>query len=323
MKILMFGRGVIATIYGWALEQAGHEIEFYVRPGRAELYGDSIDLDLLDARRRIWGERVLQRWSARYRETLEPDHTFDLILVSVAHTRVPEAVRFLATRLGKATVLIFSNLWTDPLRVVECLPTAQVAWGFPGAGGGFDPSGTLYGALLPSVVFGTFGEPLTERELAVRKLFREAGFKLSEQPDFRGWLQLHFILNAGIHSQGLRAGSLAKLAGNRTALRDALLTARELLPLVEAHGVDLGRHRGMVTALRAPSWAVAQLLAWATRYLPPARRSFEAVANTAAEEPRAICRDTLAEAARLGLPNPRLEMAEPLFGLNLPPIKAF
>ena len=32
MKILMFGRGVIAAAYGWALERAGHEVEFYVRP---------------------------------------------------------------------------------------------------------------------------------------------------------------------------------------------------------------------------------------------------------------------------------------------------
>jgi len=39
MKILMFGRGVISVIYGWALEKAGHTVEFYVRPGRAAQYG--------------------------------------------------------------------------------------------------------------------------------------------------------------------------------------------------------------------------------------------------------------------------------------------
>ena len=35
MRILMFGRGVIATIYGRVLHAAGHDVEFYVRPGRA------------------------------------------------------------------------------------------------------------------------------------------------------------------------------------------------------------------------------------------------------------------------------------------------
>ena len=31
MKILMFGRGVISTQYGWAFEKAGHTVEFYRR----------------------------------------------------------------------------------------------------------------------------------------------------------------------------------------------------------------------------------------------------------------------------------------------------
>lgn len=61
MKILMFGRGAIATIYGWALHHAGHEVEFYVRPGRAATYGDAVDLDLIDTRRRVWGQRVVGR----------------------------------------------------------------------------------------------------------------------------------------------------------------------------------------------------------------------------------------------------------------------
>lgn len=39
MKVLMFGRGTIATIYGWALEKSGRHVEFYVRPGRAKEYG--------------------------------------------------------------------------------------------------------------------------------------------------------------------------------------------------------------------------------------------------------------------------------------------
>lgn len=31
MKILVFGRGVIGSQYGWALENAGHTVDFYVR----------------------------------------------------------------------------------------------------------------------------------------------------------------------------------------------------------------------------------------------------------------------------------------------------
>ncbi|MFD7309731.1 ketopantoate reductase family protein [Promicromonospora sp. NPDC059942] len=318
MKILMFGRGVIATVNGWALEQAGHDVEFYVRPGRAATYGETVDLDLLDTRRRVWGKSVVERWPVRYREELEPGHDFDLIVLSVQHYRLAEAAAFLAPRIGTATVLVLSNIWTEPLAAIGDLPPDQVAWGFPQSGGGFGENGVLRAAILPSVVLGTFGTPPTERERTVRRLFREAGFRILEQPDLRGWLWIHFAADAGLHSQGLRLGSLADLAGARRELREALLAGRELLPLLEARGVDLRRHRGSVLPMRAPTWLTASVLAWLTAHVAPARLSLETHSDPGAEEPRAVCRDTLAEARRLGIAVPRLEAAEPSFARQGP-----
>ncbi|MER6671453.1 2-dehydropantoate 2-reductase N-terminal domain-containing protein [Amycolatopsis japonica] len=313
MKILMFGRGVIATVYGRVLRKAGHEVEFYVRPGRAATYGDTVDLDLLDTRRRVWGRRVVERWPVRLRETLEPDHDFDLIVLSVAHHRLPEATAFLAPRVGQATVLVFGNIWTEPTAAIGALPLDRIAWGFPQAGGGFDADGVLRGMMMPSVIFGTLGRPPTDRERAVRQAFREAGLRIKERPDFRGWLWVHFVSDAGLLSQGLRLGSLSRLAGATGALREGLLTARELLPLLEARGLDLRRHRVGVLPFRAPTWLTAPVLAWLTAHFAPARVSVTAHSDPGAEEPREVCRDTLAEARRLGVPVPRLEAAEPYF----------
>lgn len=311
MKILMFGRGVIAVAYGWALERAGHEVEFYVRPGRAAGYGATIDLELLDARRRWRGRRVTEKWPVRYRESLEPDHDFDLIVVSVQHYSFPEAVSFLAPRAGRATVLAFNNLLVEPAAAVDALPAGQVAWGFPGAGGGFGDDGVLRAALLPVVFLGTLDEPLSERAAAVRTVFREAGFTIREIADFRGWLSIHFLQNAGLHSQSLRLGSLAELAERPHDVREAILATRELLPLAEARGVDLGRHRSGVLPFTAPVWLTAPVMAWLFGHFPPMRTVMESHANP--EELRAVGRDTLAEARRLGVPVPRLEAAEPYF----------
>jgi 2-dehydropantoate 2-reductase len=313
VKILMFGRGVIATVYGWALHHAGHDVEFYVRPGRAATYGDAVDLDLLDTRRRVWGQRVVEKWPVRYREELEPDHDFDLIVLSVPHHRLPEATAFLAPRVGQATVLVFGNVWTEPHAAIGDLPADRVAWGFPQAGGGFDADGVLRAGLLPSVVFGTLGRPPADRERAVRQAFREAGFRLKERPDFRGWLWVHFVSDAGLFSQGLKRGSLSELVGARGDLRAGLLAGRELLPLLQARGVDLRRHRGGVLPFRAPTWLTAPALAWLTAHVALARVSLAAHSDPDAEEPREVCRDTLAEARRLGVSVPRLEAAEPYF----------
>lgn len=317
VKILMFGRGAIATVHGWALERAGHDVECYVRPGRASAYGEAVELDLLDARRWVWGQRVVQAWPVRYREHLPPDHDFDLIVLSVPHHRLPEAAAFLAPRVGNATVLVFGNIWAEPLTAIGALPADQVAWGFPLAGGGFGEDGVLRGMLLPAVVFGTLDRPPTEREKATRRVFREAGFRLREKRDFRTWLWLHFAMNAGLHAQGLRRGTLSALVGATADLREALLTARELLPVLEARGADLRRRDTL--GYRAPTWLTAPAFAWLTAHVPLVRRSFEGHADPAAEEPREVCRDTLAEARRLGIAVPRLEAAESSFA-GSPPV---
>jgi 2-dehydropantoate 2-reductase len=227
----------------------------------------------------------------------------------VQHYGFTEAAAFLGPRVGGATVLVFNNLWVDPLTATEHLPADQVAWGFPGAGGGFGDDGVLRGALLPVVFFGSLDRPPTERERAVRQVFREAGFRIQENSDFRGWLLVHFVQNAGLHTQSLKLGSLSELTSGN--VREAILAIRELLPLVEARGVDLRRHRIDLLPFTAPVWLAAPALAWLFGHFPPMRVVMEAHANP--EELRAVCRDTLAEARRLGVKAPRLEAAEPYF----------
>ena len=68
----MFGRGVIASIYGWALERAGHEVEFFVRAGRAASYGDAIRLDLIDVNGEVGGYLPPTREELKlFRDTLD------------------------------------------------------------------------------------------------------------------------------------------------------------------------------------------------------------------------------------------------------------
>lgn len=313
MRILMFGRGVVAAAYGWALAGAGHDVEFYVRPGRAASYGDSMDLDILDARRKGRDRWVRETWSPRYREELAPEHDFDLIVLSVPHHRLPDAIEFLSTRIGNATVLMLSNVWDEPADVVAPLPPAQVAWGAPQAGGGYDEAGRLHATLLPAVLFGSLNETLTDRELAARTAFRHAGFRVRERPDIRGWLLLHTATDAGLFSQALRRGAMADLIGDTAALREAMLIGRELLGVIEARGVDLRRHRTTALTYRLPSWLPAVVLSAATTRVAIVRRAFEAHADPDAEEPRVVCRDVLAEARRLGVPTPRLSAAAPAF----------
>lgn len=315
MRILMFGRGTIATIYGRVLQAAGHDVEFYVRPGRVAEYGDDVQLDWIDGRRKPFGRRVRESFRPRLREELSPVDGFDLIVLSVGHHRLAEAAAFLAPRLGAATVLVFGNIWGEPFEAVAPIPPDRVVFGFPQAGGGFLEDRSLWGALLPTIILGRAGETPGPRERAVHAAFRRAGLAVRWEGDIRGWLRLHFIADAGMFAEGLRSGSLAKMVGDRRAFSAAFLTARELLPLVEARGVDLGRHRTSLIPFRSPR-LFGVVSGWATALVPIARRSLAAHTDPNAEESRAVLADTLREARRLGIPTSRLEAQAARFRLS-------
>jgi len=306
MRVLMFGRGVISTIYAHALQDAGHDVEFHVREGRAEQYGDEVVMDLLDARRTPLGRQSRNVVRTRLRESFGPSDAFDLVVLSVGHHHLSAASEYIAPRLGDATVLVLGNVWDEPLAAVAPIPASQILFGFPQAGGGFDDAGVLHGAVMRTVILGTSGTAPVAREIAVRNLFRQAGFVVREEKDIRGWLWLHFIADVGMHAQGRRYGGLANMVGDRQAFRDAFLIGRELLPVLEARGVDLRRHRSAVLPFRLPAQTSA-VIAWASTRFRIARVSLEAHTDPDAPEPQAVLRDGSRDARRLGIPTPRLD----------------
>lgn len=307
----MFGRGVIATIYGRAFHAAGHEVEFYVRPGRAADYGTDVQMEIIDGRLAPLGRHIRATFAPRLRESIDPGDEFDLVVLSVGHHRLSEAASFLAPRIGDASVLVFGNIWDEPLDAIAPLPAEQVVFGFPQAGGGFDENGVLRGALLGSVILGalnTSNASAIRRHRVARAAFAQAGIGVREQEDMRGWLMLHVALDAGMFSQALRVGGLAKMVGDPRALRGAFLTSRELLPVLAARGVDLRRHRAAATPTRFPL-LIGTLTAAASAALPIARASLAAHTDPNAAEPRAVLDDTLRTARELGIAVPRLEHA--------------
>src|SRR5699024_6112714 len=174
--ILMFGRGVIATQYGWALEQAGHDVDFYVRPGRTATYGPFVDLDILDGRARGRKRRTSHRWPLTMREDLDSNHDYELIILSVNHNPLPTAVEFLSSRLGDAALLIFNNICADPRDIAARLPAGEVVLGFPGGGGGFAGS-AMRGGMLRTLTLGLLdGGPPTAAPRRVHELLTAARF---------------------------------------------------------------------------------------------------------------------------------------------------
>jgi 2-dehydropantoate 2-reductase len=309
MKILIIGRGVISTQYGWALEQAGNEVTFYVRPGRINQYGDIVNLKILDGRENKKGDLVNKSWKIKMIEELSSNHDFDLIMISVNHNQLSNIINWLEPLVNNSTVLMFNNIIDEPLNSIGSIPKEQVVWGFPGAGGAFINQNTLDGGVMKNIFMGNIDNTTNKNRYdIVTRLFKNAGFGISENKDMRNWLWFHFISNASMMAAASKVGSLNNLFDSTSALKDFALNLRELIPLMRAKGSKVSAITNIAVNLPAGLVAFAMKLALAKGNLPrEIMRSASGSENLKAESNVIFVRDTLAEARRLGISIPRLE----------------
>ncbi len=306
MKILFIGRGVIGTQYAWAFENAGHTVEFYVREGRKAQYDPYVNLEIWDTRRSKKERIVKQKWPIVMHEEIKENHDYDLIFMSVNPEQVPSVVKYLAPRVGNATVLFFNNFWHDPQLAVKPIPLSQMVFGFPGAGGGFEGN-TLYGGLYKTVQFGAFDGKPNKRDLEVRKLFEDTGFKITIQKDIQSWLWNHFVFNVAMEVEVLKSGSFKNVVSSPEALVGMIRNVKEMIPVLKAKGSKLDGMTKIIGAL--PPKAVGLLM----HYLVFSPKSMPYTLATHIHTKVGYAVEyVIADARKLGIKTPRLYEVETL-----------
>ena len=310
MKILMFGRGVITTTYGWAFTEAGHEVAYLVRPGKSALLGGKVTLDLIDARQPAGKQERKTEMNVTCVESLAGLATYDLTIVSVRHDQMQSAAEQLAAAPRPSLgTLFFNNSWDDPASVTAPLGGSAVLWGFPVAGGGFVDERHLSAAIMPNVHLAEAEDGNAQLHAEVKALFESAGLKVDVHSDFRAWLWLHFAVNAGMVSQALiHKESSEQLVSSSRELAQAARLAREAVQVVYARGVSPTAHRSETAIATMPPFLAGLVVKNLAGRNAATRRLM-----TVHTDERSLARfplDVLAEAKRLGVACPRLQAVE-------------
>jgi 2-dehydropantoate 2-reductase len=252
MRILMFGAGVIGTVYGYALAQAGIDVTHYVRPGKKQTLEKGIWLRLLDGR-----FKPPQETNALYQlkvvDSLSPTDDYDFYIVSVRHYQIDSVLPILKNSVGKADVLFFNGDWAGFEHIDRVLTRAKYLWGFPVAGGGYLPDGVLNAALLNEVRLGEVDGQATSRLDQLKGIFEHARLKVDIQRNIQHWLWVHFAINSGVIGAALKAGGATQLLNSIPRLHDAILAGRDALAVCKARGVNV-RDFGDAKAFYQPSW---------------------------------------------------------------------
>jgi 2-dehydropantoate 2-reductase len=235
VNILVYGAGVIGTLYASRLRDSGHRVTMLARGIRLKdirNYG----LVLEDI---VSGHRSITQVDTT--ESLNPDDRYDAVFVAVRRDQLKSALQDLAANRGIPTILFMLNNPSGSRHLVKILGEERVLLGFPGAGGTRDGHIVRYALIAQQPT--TMGERGGRRSARLRVLaaaFREAGFPTKISQDMDAWLKTHaFFVTAVCGAIYLSGGDCGRLSKDDATLSLMTKGVREGFAAVRALGLPV------------------------------------------------------------------------------------
>jgi 2-dehydropantoate 2-reductase len=235
MKILIYGAGVIGTLYAARLKEAGHGITVLARGERlADIrrYGLVLE-DVVGGRRSTTQVEAVER--------LGPEDQYDTAVIMVRRDQVASAMPDLAANRRIPTMLFMLNNPIGSTELVQALGQDRVLLGFPGAGGTRDGH-TIHYAMIAQqpTTLGELGGQRTERLHELARVFRGSGFHTKVSRDMDAWLKAHaFFMTAICGAIYLAGADCHQLSGDTATLRLMVMGVREGFAAVRALGLNV------------------------------------------------------------------------------------
>ena len=189
MRILIYGAGVIGSLYAALLADAGYDTSIYARGKRLEILKNNGLLykknqDLIKAKIKII-------------EEVPNDDIYDFILLTVRENQLYETLTELKNNKSNTIVTMVNSLdsykkWEDIVGTGRILPA------FPGAGGSINDDGILDASLTPRIIqpttFAEISGNKSERTKHFSKILKHARIPHQEVKNMHMWQLCHLAM---------------------------------------------------------------------------------------------------------------------------------
>lgn len=188
MKILVFGAGVLGSLYAAKLQQAGNEVSILARGARL----DFIRQNGIVLEHAFSGKRLVS--NVRAVERLSPSDVYDLIIVLVRRNQSSEALKTVSQNTAASNILMMVNNPSGYAEWIETVGRERLLVGFAGAGGTNENGVIKYllapGFFQPTTLAEVDGRS-TERLERIVNEFRKAGFPTATSENMDAWQKTH------------------------------------------------------------------------------------------------------------------------------------
>ncbi len=217
MRLLIYGAGVIGSLYAALFAQAGLETSLYARGKRLEtLQADG--LLYLDKRR-------IQKADVTILSELQSDDRYDFIFLTVRENQLIQALNELKANQSPCIVTMVNSI-DDYGKWESICGKGRILPAFPGAGGGIR-DGVLDAALTPRWVqpttFAEISGEKTERTERLSTLFRKAKIPYQQVKDMHLWQLCHLAMVVPIADAYALADNPSKAGHEQKIMRQTAM----------------------------------------------------------------------------------------------------
>jgi 2-dehydropantoate 2-reductase len=318
MKVLVYGAGPLGSLFAARLHEAGHDVSLLARGHRlADLREHGVVLvDTQTGQETVACPRIV--------EGLDPEDTYDLVLVIMRKNRALEILPALAANCHTPNVLFLMNNAAGPGELVKALGQERVMMGFPMAAGYRREHVVHYlvGARPGKNVLIPIGEVdgrVTPRlEQVGRILASMEGFDTDLRTDMDAWLKTHVALLMPSLAPAMRAAGRDNLRMART--RDSVVLAvramREGFAVLRALGVPV-----VPGNIRQFGWIPEPIMVWGLQRLlrdPRVRVALFEHADAAQDEIKHLADEFMALKRQTRVPTPAMDRLYAYFDPETP-----
>lgn len=233
MRILIYGAGVIGSLYATLFSEAGVETAVYARGQRLQ----NLKLNGL----RYEKNGTICAANVRVLDTLPEDDIYDFVFLTVRENQLHDALTQLRNNKSPCIVTMVNSLEDYGLWEQLC-GTGRVLPAFPGAGGGFE-NGVLHAGLTPRLIQPTTFGILSPRQepdaKQLKALFKRAKIPYQQVKDMHAWQLCHLAMVVPIADAYYETDDPANVGANQTVMAHTARTLRENFRLLAQSGVRL------------------------------------------------------------------------------------
>ncbi len=303
MKILVYGAGVLGSLYAARLEESGQEVTILARGQRlAEIREHGIVLEDVTS-----GQQTTTPINVA--EQLAPENAYDLVVVVMRKTQISAILPILAANQHTPNILFMGNNASGPDEMIKALGRDRVLLGFPGAGGVREKHVIRYVVVSGRNQATTFGEldgRTSPRLRGIAHTFKAAGFPVEISKNMDAWLRTHVVKVSPVaYALYMAGGDNHQLARNRDALVLMVKAMREGFQVLRALNIPI-----VPSKLKIVEWLPAPIVVFLMKLMVNSKEAeitMAGHANAGRDEMKQLADDFKALARATSVPTPAMD----------------